>query len=224
MVRLRCHNGDPAKTGLVCLFEYRRASYGVLSGNTTVCHDAGASRPWRRASLHADAALSARSAMDVPRRLRLRACRYRNTRREAVTVQHHRARGAWSGGCTAHVQRGNHSQQRHDKSFDSLSHLTSAARRARLRRGGHFHRCANERFLHHWGAAALAFINGAIVIGMSLLTGYAGGVFRKVSVKGHRGGRHWTDGAGRPGGPAVWASPVSLRRGTSTVRQSARRW
>jgi len=37
-------------------------------------------------------------------------------------------------------------------------------------------------------AAALAFINGAMVLGMSLFTNYPGGVFRKLSFRTHRSG------------------------------------
>jgi len=40
----------------------------------------------------------------------------------------------------------------------------------------------------HRGAATLAFINGAMVLGMSLLTNYPGGVWRKLSFRGHRTG------------------------------------
>ena len=40
----------------------------------------------------------------------------------------------------------------------------------------------------HWAAAALAFGNGAMVLGMSLLTDYPGGVFRTFSFPGHRTG------------------------------------
>jgi hypothetical protein len=40
----------------------------------------------------------------------------------------------------------------------------------------------------HTAAAALAFVNGAMVLGMSLLTDYPGGVFRTLSFKGHRTG------------------------------------
>ena len=42
---------------------------------------------------------------------------------------------------------------------------------------------------HHWGrhrrAAALAAINGAMVLGMSLLTDYPGGIWRKLSFPSH---------------------------------------
>ena len=41
----------------------------------------------------------------------------------------------------------------------------------------------------HAGAAKLAFINGAMVLGMSLLTDYPGGVFRVLSFRrAHRAG------------------------------------
>jgi hypothetical protein len=38
----------------------------------------------------------------------------------------------------------------------------------------------------HRAAAALAFANGGMVLGMSLLTDYPGGVFRVLSFRGHR--------------------------------------
>jgi hypothetical protein len=41
---------------------------------------------------------------------------------------------------------------------------------------------------HHRPAAALAFANGTMVLGMSLLTDYPGGVFRTLSFRGHRTG------------------------------------
>ena len=40
----------------------------------------------------------------------------------------------------------------------------------------------------HRAAAALAFANGAMVLGMSLLTNYPGGVFPILSFRGHRTG------------------------------------
>lgn len=40
----------------------------------------------------------------------------------------------------------------------------------------------------HRRAAALAFINGAMVLGLSLLTNYPGGVFRRLSFREHRTG------------------------------------
>jgi hypothetical protein len=40
----------------------------------------------------------------------------------------------------------------------------------------------------HRPAAMLAFVNGAMVLGMSLLTDYPGGVFRKLSFRAHRTG------------------------------------
>lgn len=40
----------------------------------------------------------------------------------------------------------------------------------------------------HRKASMLAAINGAMVLGMSLLTDYPGGLFRKISFKGHRNG------------------------------------
>jgi hypothetical protein len=40
----------------------------------------------------------------------------------------------------------------------------------------------------HRPAATLAFLNGAMVLGMSLFTDYPGGVFRKLSFQTHRTG------------------------------------
>jgi hypothetical protein len=40
----------------------------------------------------------------------------------------------------------------------------------------------------HRPAATLAFANGMMVLGMSLLTDYPGGVFRTLSFQGHRTG------------------------------------
>jgi hypothetical protein len=40
----------------------------------------------------------------------------------------------------------------------------------------------------HRGASTLAFVNGAMVLAMSMLTNYPGGVFRKISFRGHRTG------------------------------------
>ena len=40
----------------------------------------------------------------------------------------------------------------------------------------------------HRPAAALAFVNGAMIVGMSMLTDYAGGVFRTLSFRAHRTG------------------------------------
>ena len=37
-------------------------------------------------------------------------------------------------------------------------------------------------------AAALAYLNGAMVLGLSLMTDYPGGVFRTISFKRHRTG------------------------------------
>jgi hypothetical protein len=38
---------------------------------------------------------------------------------------------------------------------------------------------------HHRRAAALAFLNGGLVLGLSLLTDYPGGVWRVISFKSH---------------------------------------
>jgi hypothetical protein len=40
----------------------------------------------------------------------------------------------------------------------------------------------------HRSAAALAFVNGAMIVGMSMLTKYPGGVFRILSFRAHRTG------------------------------------
>ena len=40
----------------------------------------------------------------------------------------------------------------------------------------------------HRPAAALAFVNGAMIIGMSMLTNYPGGVYRTLSFRTHRTG------------------------------------
>jgi hypothetical protein len=40
----------------------------------------------------------------------------------------------------------------------------------------------------HRPAASLAFLNGAMVLGMSMLTDYPGGVFRLLSFRAHRTG------------------------------------
>jgi hypothetical protein len=40
----------------------------------------------------------------------------------------------------------------------------------------------------HRAAAALAFVNGGMVLGMSMLTDYPGGVFRAMSFRAHRTG------------------------------------
>ena len=40
----------------------------------------------------------------------------------------------------------------------------------------------------HRAAAALAFVNGGMVLGMSLLTDYPGGMFRTLSFRAHRTG------------------------------------
>jgi hypothetical protein len=40
----------------------------------------------------------------------------------------------------------------------------------------------------HRAASTLAFVNGAMVLGMSMLTDYPGGVYRALSFRGHRMG------------------------------------
>lgn len=70
--------------------------------------------------------------------------------------------------------------------------------RARLSRGQHavldyaiagaFLGIGASLMTRHRQAAGLAFLNGAIVLGVSMLTDYPGGVYRKLSFQGHRGG------------------------------------
>ena len=47
---------------------------------------------------------------------------------------------------------------------------------------------AFSKHRRHGRAAALAYLNGAMVLGMSLLTDYPGGVFRTLSFRAHRTG------------------------------------
>src|SRR5205085_694363 len=47
---------------------------------------------------------------------------------------------------------------------------------------------ALSKLSHHRPAAALAFANGAMVLGLSMLTNYPGGVFRALSFRAHRTG------------------------------------
>ena len=47
---------------------------------------------------------------------------------------------------------------------------------------------AGLSFRRHKAAASLAFLNGAMVLGMSLLTDYPGGVRPTISFRGHRTG------------------------------------
>src|ERR1043166_3160562 len=46
----------------------------------------------------------------------------------------------------------------------------------------------------HRRAAGLAFLNGAMVLGMSLLTDYPGGIYRALSFRGHRTGERLQGG------------------------------
>ena len=45
-----------------------------------------------------------------------------------------------------------------------------------------------SRLSRHRPAAALAFVNGAMILGMSLLTNYPGGVLRALTFRMHRSG------------------------------------
>jgi hypothetical protein len=45
-----------------------------------------------------------------------------------------------------------------------------------------------SRLPRHRSAGALAVINGAMIVGMSMLTDYPGGVFRTLSFRAHRTG------------------------------------
>ncbi|MGE3178591.1 MAG: hypothetical protein AB7O32_14080 [Vicinamibacterales bacterium] len=69
----------------------------------------------------------------------------------------------------------------------------------------------------HRDAATLAFLNGAMVLGMSLLTDYPGGVFRVLSFK-----QHWTGDILQAPWPASGrgssASAVRRRPSSSTGR------
>jgi hypothetical protein len=77
-----------------------------------------------------------------------------------------------------------------------------------------------------WGrrraAAKLAFLNGAMVLGMSLLTDYPGGLYRTLSVKTHR---TWdiVQAALAGFGPALFGFSRAPEAGTSTARRSPRR-
>jgi hypothetical protein len=68
--------------------------------------------------------------------------------------------------------------------------VISPARHAALDYGvaGTFFAVALSLLRRHRAASTLAFINGGMIVGMSMLTDYPGGVFRKLSFKGHRNG------------------------------------
>jgi hypothetical protein len=71
-----------------------------------------------------------------------------------------------------------------------MSKVISPAQHAMLDYGvaGTFFTVGFSLLNRHRPAAALALINGAMVLGMSMLTDYPGGIWRKLSFKGHRTG------------------------------------
>jgi len=71
-----------------------------------------------------------------------------------------------------------------------MSKMISPAQHAMLDYGvaGTFFTVGFSLLNRHRPAAALALINGAMVLGMSMLTNYPGGVWPKLSFKGHRTG------------------------------------
>lgn len=73
---------------------------------------------------------------------------------------------------------------------DGIINVISPAQHAVLDYGvaGTFFAMGLSMLPRHRRAAALAFLNGGMVLGMSLLTDYPGGVWRKISFKGHRTG------------------------------------
>ena len=73
---------------------------------------------------------------------------------------------------------------------DGITNVISPAQHAVLDYGvaGTFFAMGLSMLPRHRRAAALAFLNGGMVLGMSLLTDYPGGVWRKISFKGHRTG------------------------------------
>jgi hypothetical protein len=74
----------------------------------------------------------------------------------------------------------------------------------------------------HQSAAALAFANGAMVAGMSMLTDYPGGVVRVLPFRGHRVG-DILQAAFAGLGPPCSALPKTRRR-NSFMRRPRARW
>jgi hypothetical protein len=72
----------------------------------------------------------------------------------------------------------------------SISKVISPAQHAMLDYGvaATFFGVGAALWSRHRPAAALAIVNGAMVLGMSLLTNYPGGVYRTLSFKTHRTG------------------------------------
>jgi hypothetical protein len=73
---------------------------------------------------------------------------------------------------------------------DTRTNAISPAQHAVLDYGvaGTFIAVGFSMLSHHRPAATLAFLNGGMVLGMSMLTDYPGGVFRKLSFRAHRTG------------------------------------
>jgi hypothetical protein len=73
---------------------------------------------------------------------------------------------------------------------DGATKIISPAQHAVLDYGvaGTFFAVGFSMLSRHRPAATLAFLNGAMVLGMSMLTDYPGGVFRKLSFRTHRTG------------------------------------
>jgi hypothetical protein len=91
----------------------------------------------------------------------------------------------------ANVPRGGCMTTRHTRSrTPALSHAISPGQHAVLDYGvaGTFIAFGLVMLPRHRPAALLALANGAMVLGMSLLTDYPGGVFRKLSFRAHRTG------------------------------------
>ena len=76
------------------------------------------------------------------------------------------------------------------QTVDSLSKSISPAQYAVLDYGvaSTFFSLGFGLMHRHRPAATLAFLNGAMVLGMSWLTDYPGGVIRRLSFRGHRTG------------------------------------
>jgi hypothetical protein len=79
----------------------------------------------------------------------------------------------------------------------------------------------------HRAASVLALLNGGMVLGMSMLTKYPGGVFPRLSFKAHRTGDFIQGifagrGSSLASGQCFLVSQTIQRRGTSTDRQRAR--
>ena len=71
----------------------------------------------------------------------------------------------------------------------------------------------------HRAAASLAFANGAMVAGMSMLTDYPGGVVRVLPFRGHRDRRRAAGGICRLGARAL---RLCRRRGSQVLLRAGR--